>query len=60
VSPVAKKRLAEMEAFVATLNGWYDQMLGVPAPKLMALIKMGAKVANLVGWGRHGGGRSDG
>jgi DNA-binding transcriptional regulator GbsR (MarR family) len=60
VSPVAKKRLAEMEKFVATLNGWYDQMLGVPAPKLMALIKMGSKVANLVGWGRRGGGRSDG
>ena len=60
VSPVARKRLAEMEKFVATLNGWYDQMLGVPAPKLMALIKMGSKVANLVGWGRRGGGRSDG
>ena len=60
VSPVARKRLAEMEKFVATLNGWYDQMLAVPAPKLMALIKMGSKVANLVGWGRRGGGRSDG
>jgi DNA-binding transcriptional regulator GbsR (MarR family) len=58
VSPVARKRLAAMESFVATLNGWYDQMLNVPAPKLMALIKMGAKVANLVGWGRRGGGKS--
>src|SRR5919107_2046349 len=36
VSPVARKRLAEMEEFVATLNRWYDQMLGVPAPKIMA------------------------
>jgi DNA-binding transcriptional regulator GbsR (MarR family) len=60
VSPVARKRLAEMESFVATLNGWYDQMLNVPAPKLMALIKMGAKVANLVGWGRRGGGKRSG
>jgi DNA-binding transcriptional regulator GbsR (MarR family) len=59
VSAVAKKRLAEMEKFVATLNGWYDQMLGVPAPKLMALIKMGSKVANLVGWGRRRGGEND-
>src|SRR3954470_7375752 len=35
VSPVAKKRLAEMNDFVASLNRWYDQMLGVPAPKIM-------------------------
>jgi DNA-binding transcriptional regulator GbsR (MarR family) len=56
VSEVARKRLAEMEVFVATLSRWYDQMLGVPAPKIMALIRMGAKVANLVGWRRadHG------
>lgn len=52
VSPVARKRLAEMEDFVRTLNRWYDQMLGVPAPKIMALIRMGAKVASLVGFGR--------
>jgi DNA-binding transcriptional regulator GbsR (MarR family) len=58
LSAVAKKRLAEMEQFVATLNGWYDQMLGVPAPKLMALIKMGSKVASLVGWGRRSGGKA--
>ncbi|HEX5183773.1 MAG TPA: MarR family transcriptional regulator [Allosphingosinicella sp.] len=54
VSPVARKRLAEMESFVSTLSGWYDQMLSVPAPKLMALIRMGSKVASLVGWGRGG------
>jgi DNA-binding transcriptional regulator GbsR (MarR family) len=52
INPVAKARLAEMEAFVATLDRWYDQMLGIPAPKLMALIRMGAKVASLVGFGR--------
>ncbi len=52
VTPVARKRLAEMEDFVRTVNRWYDQMLGVPAPKLMALIRMGAKVAGLVGLGR--------
>ncbi|HEY1606363.1 MAG TPA: MarR family transcriptional regulator [Allosphingosinicella sp.] len=54
VSPVAKNRLAEMESFVSTLSGWYDQMLSVPAPKLMALVRMGSKVASLVGWGRGG------
>ena len=52
VSPVARRRLAEMEEFVGTLNRWYDQMLGVPAPKIMALIRMGAKVVNLLSFGR--------
>jgi DNA-binding transcriptional regulator GbsR (MarR family) len=52
ISPVALRRLAEMEEFVATLNRWYDQMLGVPAPKIMALIRMGAKVVNLLSFGR--------
>jgi DNA-binding transcriptional regulator GbsR (MarR family) len=52
VSPVAKKRLAEMEAFVGTLSRWYDQMLGVPAPKIMALIRMGSRVVNLLSFGR--------
>jgi DNA-binding transcriptional regulator GbsR (MarR family) len=54
VSPVAKKRLAEMEAFVGTLSRWYDQMLGVPAPKIMALIRMGSRVVNFLSFGRGG------
>ena len=52
ISPVAKQRLAEMDDFVGTLDRWYDQMLNVPAPKIMALIRMGAKVASLAGFGR--------
>jgi DNA-binding transcriptional regulator GbsR (MarR family) len=55
VSPTARKRLQEMEEFIGTVNRWYDQMLGVPAPKIMALMRMGAKVANLVGFGRKAG-----
>lgn len=54
VSPVALKRLAEMSAFMETINRWYDQMLGVPAPKIMALIRMGSKVVNLLSFGRRG------
>ncbi len=54
VSAVAKKRLAEMDGFVASLNRWYDQMLNVPAPKIMALIRMGSKVVNLLSFGRKG------
>jgi DNA-binding transcriptional regulator GbsR (MarR family) len=60
VSAVAKKRLAEMENFVGTLSRWYDQMLGVPAPTIMKLIRMGAKVASFVSFGRRGGGREAG
>jgi DNA-binding transcriptional regulator GbsR (MarR family) len=54
VSPVARKRLAEMEEFVGTLSRWYDQMLGVPAPTIMALIRMGSRVVNLLSFGRAG------
>ena len=56
VSEVARKRLAEMEQFVATVNRWYDQMISVPAPKIMALMRMGAKVANFLNFGRKGAG----
>lgn len=56
VSPVAARRLAEMERFVGDLERWYDQMLSVPPPKLMALIKMGSKIANLTGIARARGG----
>ncbi len=50
ISPTARARLAEMEAFIATVNRWYEQMMSVPAPKIMALMRMGSKVAGLVGW----------
>jgi DNA-binding transcriptional regulator GbsR (MarR family) len=52
VSPTAKKRLAEMDDFVSALSRWYDQMLDVPPQKLMALVRMGSRIANLVGLGR--------
>jgi DNA-binding transcriptional regulator GbsR (MarR family) len=54
VSPVARRRLEEMERFVGQIEGWYDQMLSVPPPKLMALINMGAKVVEFTRMGRSG------
>ena len=54
VGAVARARLAEMQGFVETLNRWYDQMLDVPPAKIMALIRMGAKVVNLLSFGRKG------
>ena len=44
ISPVALKRLEEMLDFVETINRWYTQMLGVPKPALVTLIKMGSRV----------------
>jgi DNA-binding transcriptional regulator GbsR (MarR family) len=57
VSPVARRRLEDMETFVGDIERWYDQMLSVPPPKLMTLIKMGAKVADLLRFGRKERGR---
>src|SRR6185503_9003301 len=45
VSAVARARLAEMQRFVETLNRWYDQMLRVPPPKIMTLIRTVTNVA---------------
>jgi DNA-binding transcriptional regulator GbsR (MarR family) len=55
ISPVALKRLSEMGQFVETVDRWYDQMISVPAPKIMALMRMGARVANFLSFGRKDG-----
>jgi DNA-binding transcriptional regulator GbsR (MarR family) len=60
ISPVALARLTEMGQFLETVNRWYDQMIAVPAPKIMALMRMGAKVANLLSLGRKDGERQGG
>ena len=52
VSETARRRLAEMDDFLGTMSRWYDQMLDVPPPKLMALVRMGSRIASLVGLGR--------
>jgi DNA-binding transcriptional regulator GbsR (MarR family) len=48
VHPTALKRLKEMEAFTRTVAGWYGQMVDVPRPKLMLLIRLGSKIINLL------------
>lgn len=53
VDPVALRRLEEMGRFVDDIEHWYGQMLSVPPPKLMALIRMGSRVASLIGGGRR-------
>ena len=49
ISPVALARLKAMLDFVETVDRWYGQMLRLPKSTVMTLMKMGGKVANLVG-----------
>lgn len=51
ISRIARARLHEMHGFVATLDTWYEQMLTVSPSTLMALIKLGSRVVNLLGIG---------
>lgn len=45
---VAVERLRRMLEFTETLTRWYEQMVTVPRPKLMALIRLGARIAVLL------------
>ena len=58
VSPVARRRLEDMERFVGDIERWYDQMLSVPAPKLMSLMRMGSGIVRFVSRARGGKARS--
>ncbi len=49
ISPAARERLDAMLDFVSTMSRWHDQMLAVPKPALMALIRMGSGVTRLLG-----------
>jgi DNA-binding transcriptional regulator GbsR (MarR family) len=49
ISKVAKQRLNAMLEFVTTMSRWHDEMMQVPKPTLMTLIKMGAKVTRFLG-----------
>jgi DNA-binding transcriptional regulator GbsR (MarR family) len=47
--PVASARLSDMLEFVEALNRWYEQVQQVPKSKLVAIVKMGGRIANLLG-----------
>jgi DNA-binding transcriptional regulator GbsR (MarR family) len=48
LDPVAAKRLHEMHDFLRTIDGWYGEMLSVPSSKLMALMRLGAKIVRFL------------
>ncbi|MGL5838455.1 MAG: GbsR/MarR family transcriptional regulator [Sphingorhabdus sp.] len=51
IDPVARARLQAMLDFVTTMSHWHDQMISVPKPVLMKLIKMGTAITKFAGIG---------
>jgi DNA-binding transcriptional regulator GbsR (MarR family) len=47
-----RERISRMHEFIGTLSSWYDQVRVLPKPTLVALMKLGGKVARFVGLGR--------
>jgi DNA-binding transcriptional regulator GbsR (MarR family) len=43
-----RERIARMHQFIGTLTSWYEDIRRVPKPTLIALMKLGAKVARFV------------
>lgn len=46
--PYLRERISRLHEFMGTLGGWYDQVRGLPKPTLIALMKLGAKVARFI------------
>lgn len=44
-----RTRIATMLSFVETLTGWYEQVRKLPNATLMKLIRMGGKIAQVLG-----------
>src|SRR5262249_35462036 len=52
ISAVASKRLKEMLSFTELVERWYTQMLNVPRPRLVALIRLGEKIVSFLPAGK--------
>ena len=52
VHPVALQRLKDMLEFTETVDRWYGQIVTVARPTLMALWKLGARIATLIPAGK--------
>ena len=44
-----KERITTMLEFLEEMSGWYEQVRGMPRPTLLKLMRMGARVAKVVG-----------
>lgn len=47
-----RQRVTRMHEFMSTLLTWYDQVRGLPKPTLVALMKLGGKVARFIPRGK--------
>jgi DNA-binding transcriptional regulator GbsR (MarR family) len=56
VSAAARKRLASMLDFTRTVDKSFSEIMALPAPTLMTLLKMGGTIARLAMRGRKSGG----
>lgn len=50
--PYTRERMEKMLEFFDMMGGWYEQMRRLPTGSLLKLLKMGDKVAKLIGVGR--------
>ena len=48
-SDEVKERISTMLEFLEEMTGWYDQIRGMPRPTLLKLMRMGTRVAKIVG-----------
>ena len=48
VPDYVRERIGRMHDFMGTLTGWYDDVRRLPRPTLVALMKLGGKVARFV------------
>ena len=48
MDPVVLKRMQDMQDLLNTADTWYQDMLTIPRPKLIMLMKMGRRVASLL------------
>jgi DNA-binding transcriptional regulator GbsR (MarR family) len=44
IDPVIVRRLDEMRSFTETMSNWYEQIMRIPRPKLLGVIRLGSKV----------------
>lgn len=44
-----KERITSMLEFLQEMSGWYEQIRGMPRPTLLKLMRMGTKVAKVIG-----------
>ncbi|MDX1576095.1 MAG: MarR family transcriptional regulator [Kiloniellales bacterium] len=48
IEPEVKQRIQTTLEFVESMTGWYEQVKRIPKPTLLALVKLGDKIARFI------------